>query len=332
MTGADRSAPRRSRLHALAALVSLLSLGAVAWWAADQPAPRLPDAPADWAQLAAGLAAYAVATALRAERWRALLEREGARPHRADCYGLTLVGYMGNNVLPARAGDALRVVVMAPLAGTGMRTVLGTLVAERVLDVLTLFGVFFVLAFGLANGAGDVPQGTWIALAALAAGGAALLGGLAVARRRPHGRIGRLSAFAAPILAATTRLRGRWGATMLALTIAVWIAEAGTWLAVGAAVDLGIGPLDALYLVALASLFVFVPAGPGYAGTLDAAVVVGVRALGRSGSQAVGYLLLLRFVLLVPITIAGLVALIARYGGLRALGRSAAAASGRSGP
>ena len=50
-------------------------------------------------------------------------------------------------------------------------------------------------------------------------------------------------------------------------------------------------------------------------GTFDAAVIFGVRAIGASRSAALTYLLLLRFVLFVPITIVGLIALVTRYGG-----------------
>ena len=60
---------------------------------------------------------------MRAERWQRLLVDEGAQPHRADTYALTVVGYAGNNILPARAGDAIRVVLMAPRAQTSNRTV-----------------------------------------------------------------------------------------------------------------------------------------------------------------------------------------------------------------
>jgi glycosyltransferase 2 family protein len=57
------------------------------------------------------------------------------------------------------------------------------------------------------------------------------------------------------------------------------------------------------------------PAAPGYVGTFDAAVVFGVKAVGGTGSAAVSYLLLLRFVLFLPITIVGLIVLVTRYGG-----------------
>ena len=46
-----------------------------------------------------------------------------------------------------------------------------------------------------------------------------------------------------------------------------------------------------------------------------AAVVFGVKAIGGTGSLAFSYLLLLRFVLFLPITVVGLLVLVARYGG-----------------
>jgi hypothetical protein len=82
--------------------------------------------------------------------------------------------------------------------------------------------------------------------------------------------------------------------------------------------------MGALYLVALTNFFAALPAAPGSIGTFDAAVIFGTKALGASGSAAVSYLLTLRFVLYVPITIVGLVVLVTRYGGwsrLRAAAR-----------
>ena len=58
---------------------------------------------------------------------------------------------MGNNVLPARAGDAVRVVLMAPRADASKRTVVGTLVAERLLDVGVLLVLFVVVGYGAAR-------------------------------------------------------------------------------------------------------------------------------------------------------------------------------------
>ena len=118
-------------LRLLGWAVSILCVAGVVLWALGQDAPRLPTEPSDLAAVAAAVALYGVCTALRAERWRLLLRDVGARPARADAYGLTAVGYMGNNVLPARAGDLMRVVLMAPRAQVSRRGVVGTLLAER---------------------------------------------------------------------------------------------------------------------------------------------------------------------------------------------------------
>ena len=90
-------------------------------------------------------------------------------------------------------------------------------------------------------------------------------------------------------------------------------------MSVGAAAGFGMNPIEGCYLVALASVFALIPSGPGYAGTQDAAAITGILALGGTHSQAVTYLILLRFVIVVPITLVGLGLLVWRYGGLRRL-------------
>ena len=69
-------------------------------------------------------------------------------------YALTVIGYMGNNILPARAGDAIRVVLAAPRAETSKRTVVGTLLAERLLDIAVLVVLFVVVGYGLLGEVG----------------------------------------------------------------------------------------------------------------------------------------------------------------------------------
>ena len=96
-------------------------------------------------RLAAALALYALATVLRGERWLRLLRYAGAYLSRTDAYAVTVVGYMGNNALPARAGDVLKSVLSSRKAGTPTADGFGSLVAERVLDAVALVLVFAVL-------------------------------------------------------------------------------------------------------------------------------------------------------------------------------------------
>jgi glycosyltransferase 2 family protein len=294
-------------LRAAGWLVSLAALGGVLVWALHEPAPPAPRLP--WL-IPAAVGLYAGATVLRAERWRLLLQFNGAAPSRADCHALTCVGYMGNNVLPARAGDAMRVLYMAPRAGVPARTVIGTLVAERVLDVAVLFSLYAVLAVLL--GAGTL-SASHFAFAALVLAGVLAAASVAALWLHRRGHLVRAWAFVKPMLAATGNLRGRHGAEVLLATLVVWTVEAGVWLCSADAAGLHVSALEALYLLALASLFIFIPAGPGNVGTLDAAVIFGARAIGRTSSAALAFLILLRLVLVVPITIVGLVLLMVRY-------------------
>jgi hypothetical protein len=191
-------------------------------------------------------------------------------------------------------------------------------VAERVLDAVFLVTLFLVLAYGVLRGV-DAPGGEELLLVA---GGVLVLlsaawGLVQVARMHHRGR--RVVDFLAPIAKATRELRGGYGAAMLALTALLWSIETIEVLLIGEATGLELSLLEAMYLVAVAGVFLLVPSGPGHLGALDAGVAFGVRAIGGSGSQAVSFLIALRFMLFVPITIAGLIVIVVRYGGLESI-------------
>jgi glycosyltransferase 2 family protein len=307
-----REEPRRggSRLSWLGLAVSLLAVAGVVWWAVHQPKPDLPSTRSELLALLSAIALYGLATVVRSERWQRLLEDEGAVPARADTYALTCVGYAGNNILPARAGDAIRAVLMAPRAGTSIRTVIGTLLAERLLDIAVLVVLFVVVGYGLLGEVG----GDKVEIILLAAAGLAIAAVIAYFAVR---RNERLVAFITPMLSATLGLRrAHHGLLLLGMTLVIWGIEAGVWMSAAACVGFGMDPIEGLYIVALASVFSMIPSGPAYAGTQDAAAILGIKALGGTGAQAVAYIVMLRFIIVVPITLVGLVLLAARYGGL----------------
>jgi glycosyltransferase 2 family protein len=229
---------------------------------------------------------------------------------------------MGNNVLPARAGEMLRVVLLSGRCSASKRTLLGSVVAERLLDAIALATIFLLVVYGVLSSTvlpTDRPLlfGGLIVLLVLL-----LCLGIFVMRR--HHVFERARDWLRPLADAPRALVGREGVVLLGATFVLWAVEAGVYLAVARSVDLDISGMGALYLVALTNFFAALPAAPGSIGTFDAAVIFGSKALGASGSAAVSYLLTLRFVLYVPITIVGLVVLVTRYGGwsrLRAAAR-----------
>jgi glycosyltransferase 2 family protein len=319
------------RFALIQALVSLIALAAVIWWASHQEAPQLPSGGEDIAWLAAALALYAVATLLRGERWHHVLAIAKVRARRSDCYALTTVGYMGNNVLPARAGEALRVVLLSTRCGASKRTLLGSVVAERLLDVIALAAIFVVVVYGVLSST-VLPTDRPLLVASLGVV-AVLLGAAALWLLRRHHVFERARDWLRPLADAPRALVGREGVVLLAATFVLWAVEAGVYLAVARSVDIDFSMTGALYLVALTNFVAALPAAPGSIGTFDAAVAFGAGRLGASGSAALSYLILLRFVLYVPITVVGFVVLVTRYGGwsrLRAAMRLQAAEASRA--
>ncbi|MDP9294367.1 MAG: lysylphosphatidylglycerol synthase domain-containing protein [Actinomycetota bacterium] len=106
---------------------------------------------------------------------------------------------------------------------------------------------------------------------------------------------------------------------MAGVSLAVWLSEAFVFWLIARSLELEVSIPEASLVVVLGSLFALVPAAPGYVGTYDAALLFTLHALGIGGGSALGAVLLFRFVVFVPITVAGLVLMVVLYGGLRAL-------------
>jgi uncharacterized membrane protein YbhN (UPF0104 family) len=301
------------RFALIQAAISLLALVAVVWWASRQEAPQLPDGAGAVAWMATAAALYTLATLVRSERWHRILRLTGVKAQRRDSYALTTVGYMGNNVLPARAGEMLKVVLLSRRTEASKRTLLGTVVGERLLDAIALGAIFVAVVYGVLSEA-TLPSDRPLLLTAIAVGVLAL--GVVVAwYLRRHHAMERIREFMRPLADAPRALLGRTGLALLGVSFVVWALEALVYLSVARAVELDISGMGALYLVALTNLFAMLPAAPGYVGTFDAAVVFGVKAIGGTASLALSYLIMLRFMLFVPITVVGLVVLLTRYGG-----------------
>ena len=65
------------RFAIIQALVSLVALAAVVWWASRQDSPHIPTDGDAIAWLVAAVGLYVLATCVRAERWHQILELTG---------------------------------------------------------------------------------------------------------------------------------------------------------------------------------------------------------------------------------------------------------------
>jgi glycosyltransferase 2 family protein len=182
-----------------------------------------------------------------------------------------------------------------------------------VLDAIALAAIFLVVAYGILRDTVLESDRPLLVLASAAI--VAALGLVAIQVLRKRGALERAREFLRPMAGASRALLGRTGVILLAGSFLIWAAEGSVYLSVAHATGLDMSGLGALYLMAFTNLVAMVPAAPGYLGTFDAAVILGVRAIGGTRGAALPYLLLLRFVLFVPITLVGLLMLVTRYGG-----------------
>jgi glycosyltransferase 2 family protein len=85
----------------------------------------------------------------RAWRWRMQLTAAQQPSRYWDVYHSMMVGYLANLVLP-RAGEVVRCTVLARTSGVPVKVSLGTVIAERVIDLfmlLSLLGILLLLEF-----------------------------------------------------------------------------------------------------------------------------------------------------------------------------------------
>ena len=297
MSGRPETTSRRQVVRGLLGLVvSLVSLAAFVWWALHQKKPHFPSSVGDLAPLVLAVALYGVVTLIRGWRWHKILSRAGVDHERKDAFGLTVVGYMGNTILPARGGEVLRVLLLGERSTSRRREILGTIVAERLLDAGALVVIFAVVTWSGVAGThkGKLPAA--IALALIAAGAIVLVFYI---RLRMKGRLERFAAAVRPFVRASRLLFGRLGVMLSLVTCGVWVLEGVIFWLIGSSLNLGIDVLEGTFLTVLTSFFLLVPAAPGYIGTFDGALVVGLHAIGIKGGQALAFVLLARFVLFV---------------------------------
>lgn len=294
----------------------------------------------DYWWLIPALLAFALATVTRALRWRSLFA-PGRRPSLGVVFNAMMVGYLYNNILPARAGEAARVVVLTGRSSTSPVEIVGTVVLERLYDVLAILVIFFAAEPWL-------PHVSWFGAAAVAAVALALAIALAAAVLAIYGDrplrfvlrpLGRLALFSGERLEHTISelthgLSGlrHHGVALMAFvwTIIAWMLSAlSAYLVTLAFPSLHL-PFAAGVLVTVAvGLGMILPSPPAAVGVFEGAALIGLKAYGISHSAALPYALVLHAVNFVPFVVVG--ALLVQYNtrhpraGVRS--RSAAAAS-----
>lgn len=110
---------------------------------------------------------------LRALRWRILLLSEKYIPV-STVFWANMTGYLGNNVLPARAGEVMRAAYVARKENISISFIIATGITERLIDLVTLVVVSAVSLFFVGTFSKSV-QGALKSFAVVAIVGVAFL-------------------------------------------------------------------------------------------------------------------------------------------------------------
>ncbi len=255
----------------------------------------------------AALVVYYATFPLRAARWARLLREGGADLGWRDLLRILMLGWFVNSLVPAKLGDLYRSYLVKRRFGISMSRTVGVVVAERLLDVVVVFGLLVVggyVAFGRT-----VLADLWIVYLTGAAFGLLIAIALVaiyalgpkIARffpsevRRIGGlfREGVLHSFRAlPFAAALTLLI--WGAEAMRLMFVLW------------ALGLELPASGIVFVAVATSLLTTVPLTPAGFGFVEIAMVyVLTEGFGLTQSNAVAVAVLDRTVSVFSVIVVG---------------------------
>jgi uncharacterized protein (TIRG00374 family) len=269
----------------------------------------------DYWWLLPALGAFALGNVARALRWRSLFP-VGRRPRFGTTLNAMMIGYLYNNILPARAGEAARVVVLTRRSSSPPVEITATVLLERIYDIGSILIVFLVAQPWL-------PSVSWfgaatVAAAVLAGVIAAATGVLVVYGDRPLRALLRPVHRFAPvteeraerIVAELTRgLSGlhdwRVAGEALLWTFAAWLLSSLCAYLVALAFHLHVGFAGGILVMVAVGLGMILPAAPASVGVFEGATLIALKAFGIGRSAALPYALVLHLVNFVPFVAVG---------------------------
>jgi hypothetical protein len=270
-----------------------------------------------------GVAVYFIAVWVRAWRWHYLLEPVQRVPT-GVMFPITAIGYMGNNIYPARAGEVLRAVILKRKRGIPISASLATIIVERIFDGVVMLGFVFVNLPRLARLTsdsgliGNIQQaaliGTGVFVGALVLFLAAAMmprqavriGAWLVQRLAPTALRERLLALLNRFLEGLASLRSPLHVLMVFVTsVIIWLLETGKYWFVMHAFRLQLSFFVLMLMNGIVNLATSIPSAPGYIGTFDAPGIAVLTASGVNQATAAGYTIVLHVALWLPITLLG---------------------------
>lgn len=291
-----------------------ISVGLIVYlfWTVDVRELTAQLASARWEWVIVGIALAPLGPWTRGRRWRYLFA-PGA--HAPGLVPATMIGYMANNVLPLRAGEFVRVYVVARRWGHGFWTALATLVVERVLDSLVIVLAMAVLVLRMpVPRTLEIGAAVLLAVDLLAVSVLCLLAVAPVATRgiaerwtrrwpRLQARLGDVfETFVGGLVGIRTRAHL---VPIVLWTVLVWTLQAVAAWSILRALHLELPWMAGWAVLSFVGLGVAIPSAPGYVGVFHAAATIALTMFGVPTTAAFGYALLFHATQVIPVTVVG---------------------------
>ena len=267
---------------------------------------------------AAAVGVYYLTFIARGLRWKILADNAGLdesppadRPSVLYFSRLILIGWFVNGIAPLRLGDAYRAYALSSRSGRGFSWSLGTILAERFVDMVSVLALV-VVAVVWYSAVADIGVIAYVVLAATAM--AAALGALLLLMRGYGARAARYlptrfqGAYARFQEGTLGSLRHRRRGSVLALGMVAWLFEVARIQLVVEAMDLSVS-LPLVVLAALGHAILSTAPSPGGVGAVEAGLV-GLLVLDLPRADAVSVALIDRTITYLSVVAFGGLALL----------------------
>jgi glycosyltransferase 2 family protein len=270
-----------------------------------------------------GIAVYFVGMWVRAWRWHYLLGPIKKIPTR-KMFPITTIGYMGNNIYPARAGEVLRAVILKRKEGVPVSASLATIIVERIFDGVVMLAFVFInlpeLAklTGESGFVGNIQQvAIWgtaafigalivFLLAAMFPQTTVKIGEWFIVKLVPERFREKTRGIMHKFLDGLASLRSPLNILMVFITsVIIWLFETMKYWFVMHAFGFTVSFFALMLMNGIVNLATTIPSAPGYIGTFDAPGIAVLSAYGVDKAVATGYTLTLHVALWLPITLLG---------------------------
>jgi glycosyltransferase 2 family protein len=270
---------------------------------------------ADWRWIAVLFGFTCLDLVIRALRWQRLLAPIAPVPYLHTLEYLC-VGYLANNILPARLGELVRSHYAGDREGISRSTTLGTIVVERVVDLVTVVSIASVAILVLSV-RGIVASAVLVGAAVAALVAVVLAIGIAAHRLPGAMRIAAWAARYPRVRDVVVRLRDglrvagrpRTLVEVLLLSIVAWGSTILGFAAAGQSIGVEMTIGQAALMASGVALASAVPAGPANLGTFELAAVTIGRAVGIPESDAFALALIAHLSILIVTSAGGVIAL-----------------------